>query len=147
MYKVTANDWDGMGLNRVKMSVRNTRVNNERMREVAERYASRGRSNPSPLEKLMMEFLGSHHVRYEFQKPCCIYKDGVITQFFIVDFYVPSKGIVIETDGKCHDAQAEYDEYRTKMIRGQHPGVKVIRWRFKDFHSPGKLRDLLRQLC
>lgn len=147
MYKVTANDWEGMRFNKVKFSIRNTKVNNAKMMEVAEKYAIKNRKTPSPLEKMMLEFLKAHNIKFEFQKPCCIYKDGVITQFFIVDFYVPSKRIVIETDGKCHDAQAEYDEYRTKMIRRQHPGVKVIRWRFKDFHSPGKLGDLLRQLC
>jgi len=146
MYKVTANDWDGMSFNKVFGSAIKTKQTNNRMQEVAEKYASKGRNNPSPLEKAMMEFLGNHHVKYEFQKPCCIYTKGVITQFFIVDFYIPSKKIVIETDGKYHDAQLDYDDYRTRMIKRQHPKVTIIRWRFKDFHSPENMQKLLKKI-
>lgn len=146
MYKVTANDWEGMKCNKVKFSIRNTKVNNAKMREIAEKYAIKNRKTPSPLEKMMQEFLTAHKVKYEFQKPCCIYKDGVITQFFVVDFYIPSCKVIIETDGKFHDNQEEYDEYRTKMIRKQHPKVKVLRWKYKDFHSVNKMEGLLKQL-
>lgn len=147
MYKITSNDWDGMKFNTVKDSVKRSKTNNKKMREVAEKYASKGRDNPSPLEKAMMEFLNSHHVKYEFQKPCCIYKNNVITQFFIIDFYIPNKKIIIETDGKFHDAQLEYDDYRTKMIKRQHPRVNIIRWRFKNFHSVEDMKKLLNKIA
>ena len=146
MYKITANDWDGLNFNKVKLSYRNTKITNKRMMEIAEKYALKGRRNPSPLEKLMIEFLSSHGVKYEFQKPYCIYKEGVIDQFFIVDFYIPSKSLIIETDGKYHDTQVDYDNYRTKKIKEQYPGVDVIRWRFKDFHSPKSMEHLIHQL-
>lgn len=146
MYKITANDWDGMKLNTVHSSIKRSKTNNKRMQEIAEKYALKGRNNPSPLEKAMIEFLNSHHVKYDFQKPCCIYKNNVITQFFIIDFYIPVKKIIIETDGKFHDTQLEYDDYRTKMIKKQHPGVTIIRWRFKNFHSVENVRRLLKQL-
>lgn len=147
MYKVTANDWEGMGLNSMHNSIRKRDIGNAKMREVAEKYAAKARKHPSFLEKLMREFLDNHHVRYDFQKPCCIYDKGVIKQFFIVDFYIPSKKLIIETDGKYHDSQLEYDDYRTKMIRKQHPSVEIIRWRFKDFHSPQRMRELLKKVA
>lgn len=146
MYKITANDWDGIGLNKIYGSYRNTKINNTKMKQVAEKYANKGKKNPSPLEKAMLEFLNNHHIKYEFQKPCCIYTKGVITQFFIVDFYIPQKKIIIETDGKYHDKQLEYDDYRTKTIKKQHPSVEIIRWRFNDFHSPHKLKELLKRI-
>lgn len=107
MYKITANDWDEIGLNRVYGSYRNTKVNNTKMKQIAEKYAAKGRDNPSPLERMMIEFLKSHYIKYEFQKPCCIYSNGVIIQFFIVDFYIPSRRLIIETDGKYHEEQIE----------------------------------------
>lgn len=143
MYKITANDWDGMKCNTLPKSIKRTYANNGKVKEIAEKYALKGRNNPSPLEKLMLEFLDSHHIEYVFQKPYYIYKNKVITQFFIVDFYIPSKRIVIETDGKFHDDQMDYDNYRTKAIKKQYPGIKLLRWRFQDFHSVSKMKDLL----
>ena len=146
MYKITANDWDGIGLNKIYGSYRNTKIHNTKMKQVAEKYATKGRKNPSPLEKIMMEFLNNHHIKYEFQKPCCIYTKEVITQFFVVDFYIPKKKIIIETDGKYHDKQLNYDDYRTNTIKRQYPGIEIIRWRFKDFYSPQKLIGLLKNI-
>lgn len=146
MYKITANDWDGLGYNKIKGAYRKTRHTNTKMLEVAERYASKSRSNPSPLEKAMIEFLNSHQIKYEFQKPYCIYTDGVITQFFIVDFYIPTNKVVIETDGSYHNNQREYDDYRTKLIEEQYPGVKIVRWGFKDFRSYRNMKKLLQVL-
>ena len=146
MYKITANDWDGMKFNTLQNSIKRSKTNNKKMQEVAEKYALKGRNNPSPLEKVMMEFLNSHYVKYDFQKPCCIYKNNIITQFFIVDFYIPAKKIIIETDGKFHDTQLEYDAYRTKMIKKQHLGVTIIRWKFKNFYSVEDMKKLLKQI-
>lgn len=146
MYKITANDWDGIGLNRVYGSYRNTKVNNTKMKQIAEKYAAKGRDNPSPLERMMIEFLKSHYIKYEFQKPCCIYSNGVIIQFFIVDFYIPSRRLIIETDGKYHDEQVEYDDYRTKAIIKQHPEIELIRWRYNDFKSVERMECLLELL-
>ena len=146
MHKISANDWDGLKFNTIQNSIIKSKQTNHKMQEVAEKYAIKGRKNLSPLEKIMMEFLNNHHIKYEFQKPCCIYTKGVITQFFIVDFYIPKKKIIIETDGKYHDRQLNYDDYRTNTIKRQHPGVEIIRWRFNDFHSPLKLKELLKRV-
>ena len=147
MYKITANDWECIGLNSMHNSIRKRNITNKKMQQVAERYASKCRDKASPLERAMIEFLKAHKVNFEFQKPCCIYDKGVITQFFIVDFYIPIKKIIIETDGKYHDNQLEYDDYRTKVIKKQHPGVDIIRWRFKNFHSVDDMKNLLRRIC
>lgn len=146
MYKITANDWDGMNFNKVKLSYKKTRITNRKIREVAEKYVSKNRKAPSPLEKAMIEFLNNHHIKYEFQKPYYIYKEGVIKQFFIVDFYIPSKNIIIETDGKYQDNQLDYDDYRSKLIKKQYPEINIVRWRFKDFHSVESMEWLLYKL-
>lgn len=143
MYKITANDWDCMKCNTLHNSIRRTNANNGKMKEVAEKYAVKGRKNPSPLEKEMIKFLDSHHVEYEFQKPSYVYNKKVITHFFILDFYIPSKNIVIETDGKFHEEQKDYDDYRTNVIKKNHPGVCVIRWSYEDFHSVVRMKKLL----
>lgn len=143
MYKITANDWDGMKCNTLHNSIRRTNGNNRKMKELARKYALKEKSNPSPLEKKMMEFLDSYLVEYEFQKPCYIYKDKVIVQFFIWDFYIPSKNIIIETDGRFHEEQKEYDDYRTKTIQKHYPKVRVIRWNANDFKSYNNMKKLL----
>lgn len=143
MYKITANDWDGMKCNTLHNSIRRTNANNGKMKEIAKKYALKERNNPSPLEKKMQEFLDCHNIKYKFQKPCYIYKNKVIVQFFILDFYIPTINIVIETDGKFHDNQKEYDNYRTESIKKIYPGIRIIRWRSDDFHSVTKMKKLL----
>lgn len=143
MYKITANDWDGMNCNTLHKSVKRTNANNGKMKEIAKKYAIKERNNPSPLEKRMQEFLNCHNIKYEFQKPCYIYKNKVIVQFFILDFYIPAKDIVIETDGKFHNEQREYDDYRTKSIKKKYPGITIVRWTFENFKSPKMLKELL----
>ena len=64
-----------------------------------------------------------------------------------INFYIPIKKIVIETDGKYHDNQLEYDKYRTNAIIRQYPNVKVIRWGYKDFCSPQRMKELLKSIA
>ena len=45
--------------------------------------------------------------------------------FYIADFYCHEKKLVIELDGKIHDNQKEYDEYRTFLINQL--GIRVHR--------------------
>lgn len=118
------------------------------LRKRAKEYAEDMQNEPSPLEKKMIEFLDCHNIQYQFQKIFYIKgKDRKINRFFIADFYIPSRNVILETDGKFHDKQKEYDDARTKIIEKHYPNVHVIRWRFDDFNSPLKMRNLLREVA
>lgn len=120
---------------------------NSTLKGIAKHYAKDMRDEPSALEKKMMELLDRFSIQYEFQKPLFIKKkNSYIRKFYIADFYIPSKGIIIETDGKFHDDQVKQDEKRTKEIQKYHSNMKVIRWRWHDFDSYNKVKNLIDRL-
>jgi very-short-patch-repair endonuclease len=49
----------------------------------------------------------------------------------------------LETDGKFHDEQVEEDKIRTRNITKHYSNIKVIRWRWNDFGSYTKMKELL----
>lgn len=103
--------------------------------------------NKSVLEDKMIEFLDHQDIHYEFQRVFYI-KDinGYIQKYYIADFYLPLKEIIIETDGKFHDEREEEDSFRTKQINEHYPNVKVIRWRWHDFESYVKMKELIAKI-
>jgi very-short-patch-repair endonuclease len=48
-----------------------------------------------------------------------------VISFYIVDFYCPSLGLVIEVDGGIHESQVEYDDQRQRHL--EQLGCKVFR--------------------
>ena len=46
-------------------------------------------------------------------------------RFFIADFYCAQLKLVLEIDGKVHERQREYDEFRTFIINQL--GIRVVR--------------------
>lgn len=121
--------------------------NNKRMQDSAELHAEEMRLQPSPLEKMMQEFLNNHNIKYEFQKIFYIAgRDRYITQYYIADFYIPSKKLIIEMDGKFHNKQKKADYKRTETIRNHYKKVKVIRFAYYDMQSVKKLSELLERL-
>lgn len=116
--------------------------------EIANSFAKSMYKKPSPLERRMQLFLDKNGIEYEFQKVIYILdKTGSIIKFFIADFYIPKGNVIIETDGKFHDNQKEYDDERTTSIKKHYPNIQVIIWRFNDFRSPMKMRKLLEQVA
>lgn len=102
---------------------------------------------PSPLEKRMKELLIGWGIRYETQKIFYIRaSDGWIIRYYIADFYVPSKRLIIEVDGKFHDKHKQHDKMRTKEIQEQYPGVEVVRYKWKDLSDGPKMAELLSML-
>jgi len=139
------------GLKSVKTKKKENKAKIETWNKVVRGYAKAFVKDtikePSVLEKKMQEFLDNFGIQYEFQKPLYIKKDnGKIKKFYIADFYIPVKSIIIETDGKFHDDQVKQDEERTAEIRKYYPNMKVIRWRWHDFSSPIKMKNLLNRL-
>ena len=119
----------------------------EHNREVianAEYRASQMDTWPSPLEERMKEFLDDNNIFYDTQKIFYIYaEDGWIIRYYIADFFIPDKSIIIEVDGKFHEEHKQHDKMRTKEIQEQYPNVEVLRYRWKDLSDMDKMDDLL----
>jgi very-short-patch-repair endonuclease len=99
---------------------------------------------PSRLEEMMMEFLDSNGIGYESQKIFYIYDDdGWIRRYFIADFFIPDRNIIIEVDGKFHDRHRQKDRDRTRIIQESYPDVQVLRYTWNDLSDDDMMRDLL----
>ena len=79
--------------------------------------------NATYAERLLKTFLAGK-IDFEFQK--IIYTDN--KHFFIADFYIPSKNLIIELDGGYHETseQKQKDAWRTGVLNSI--GYKVIRF-------------------
>ena len=51
-------------------------------------------------------------------------------RFFIADFFCAKFKLIIEIDGKVHEKQKEYDEYRTYLLNNF--DYKVVRFKNED---------------
>lgn len=113
------------------------------------RYSAMARASemelwPSPLERRMKDFLDIHKVEYETQKIFYIHADdGWIIRYYIADFYIPKKRIIIEVDGKFHDKHTQHDKMRTKTIQEEYPGTEVLRYKWKDLSDVKMMTQLL----
>ena len=90
--------------------------------------------NATYAERLLKTFL-TGKIDFEFQK--IIYTDN--KHFFIADFYIPSKNLIIELDGEYHDdaKQQEKDIWRTKILKSL--GYRVIRFKNKQITESNNL--------
>ena len=127
------------------MNIR-TKHNKEVMAN-AEYRAAEMRYFPSPLEERMKLFLDRNGIRYETQKVFYIRaNDGYILKYYIADFYIPHKEIIIEVDGKFHDQHRQHDKKRTKEIQKQYPMVRVLRYKWKDLSDKNIMNGLLAEI-
>ena len=103
---------------------------------------------PSKLEERMMDFLDRNDISYESQKIFYIYADdGWIIRYYIADFFIPEKNIIIEVDGKkYHEHHSQKDKERTRIIQENYPGVEVLRYTWEDMFNTFKMNDLLDKL-
>ena len=122
-------------------------IHNREVMASAEYRANQMNIWPSPLEEKMKTFLNSYNVEYESQRIFYIYADdGWIIRYYIADFYIPQKRIIIEVDGKFHEDHQQHDKMRTKEIQKQYPGTEVLRYRWKDLSDGYKMNDLLHRI-
>ena len=93
----------------------------------AERYKHILEVNATYAERLLKTFLAGK-IDFEFQK--IIYTDNK-KHFFIADFYIPSKNLIVELDGEYHDniKQQDKDIWRTQILKSL--GYEVIRFKNK----------------
>ena len=86
------------------------------------------RKRMTPEEKNLWKLLRGRQLHgYKFlrQHPI-IYKEVQNRiYFFIVDFYCANKNLIIELDGKIHEEQLDYDEFRDDIIKNL--GYNIIR--------------------
>jgi very-short-patch-repair endonuclease len=151
MQKFDANSWELYygkipSMRKTRKEVRRKKRDsfNSFMKGSARKNAKSMKKEPSVLEQKMKLFLTTHSIQYEFQKILYIIeKSGCISRYYIADFFIPKKGIIIETDGKFHADQVEQDTQRTIDIQNHCGNYKVIRWRWHDFESITKMKKLL----
>ena len=93
----------------------------------AEHYKHILEVNATYAERLLKTFLAGK-IDFEFQK--IIYTDNK-KHFFIADFYIPSKNLIVELDGEYHDniKQQDKDIWRTQILKSL--GYEVIRFKNK----------------
>lgn len=98
----------------------------ESKENTAEYYKHILEVNATYAERLLKTFL-TGKIDFEFQK--IIYTDN--KHFFITDFYIPSKNLIIELDGEYHDnaKQQNKDIWRTQLLHSL--GYRVIRFKNK----------------
>ena len=120
------------------------KAHNREIVSSAEFRAREMKYNPSPLEERMIGFLREHWINYESQKIFYIYSDdGWINRYYIADFFIPDKNIIIEVDGRFHDEHKLHDKMRTMRIQECYPNVEVLRYKWKDLDDSYKMRELL----
>ena len=101
---------------------------------------------PSKLEEMMQGHLDSWGIRYVPQYIFYIFKKDWIVKYYIADFYLPDRKIIIEVDGKFHEKHRQHDKQRTKDIQEQYPGVEVLRFTWKDVNDSSVMRSLKERL-
>ena len=117
---------------------------NKEVRSSAEFRAAEMRIWPSTLEERMIAFLEKNLIEYENQKVFYIYADdGWIIRYYIADFYIPGYNLIIEVDGKFHDAQKQHDKMRTRTIQEHYPNVEVVRFKWEDFSDEERMRNMI----
>ena len=102
---------------------------------------------PSKLEEMMQGILDAYNIVYQFQKIFYIHaKDGWIAKYYIADFFIPHRNLIIEVDGRFHEHQKQHDRNRTKDIQKEYPNIDVIRFSWKDVSDKDKMECFVRTL-
>ena len=97
--------------------------------EAAKQLARELRKQQTPAETFLWNRLRNRHFlgnKFLRQHPIFFYY-GDREAFFIADFYCREHRLVIELDGKSHEYQKEYDEFRTHIINDL--GIKILRFK------------------
>ena len=134
-------------MKQMKTKVGRVQEHNKEVMDSARFRAEKMNIWPSPLEERMKEVLDISGIHYEQQKIFYIYADdGWIIRYYIADFYIPDKNIIIEVDGRFHDRHKQHDKMRTKEIQEQYPKVEVVRFNWKEVHNRKIMESLIEKL-
>ena len=117
---------------------------NESVMKNAEGNAKYKRKHSSEEERKMMELLDGQNVRYEFQKIVYIKSSGgFIKQYFIVDFFIPSRDVVIEMHGVPSKETLRFAGEKRAAIKKAYPLYTMIDWFSGDFSAYNKVKNLV----
>jgi very-short-patch-repair endonuclease len=86
-------------------------------------FTQKLRSNPTPSEEKLWEYLRAKKLGYKFNRQAIIFG-------YIADFWCPEKNLVVEVDGKSHENRQEYDFKRDTHLTNV--GIKTIRFSASD---------------
>ncbi|MFA5880307.1 MAG: endonuclease domain-containing protein [Candidatus Margulisiibacteriota bacterium] len=102
------------------------------------------RKNHTHFEKILWTVLRNRKLNnYKFirQYPIIVKINGQEINF-VADFYCAKKKLIIELDGKIHEKQKEYDQYRTVLLKTK--GYTIIR--FENELIENNLENVLRNI-
>ena len=117
---------------------------NEHLIQSAENNVRENKKHPTELDKQMMQFLKNHGIHYEYQKPIYIKSEGgFIKQYFIVDFWFPTRNIIMEVRPSKPTVPYKSDNSRETIIKKAYPTYAIIYWYGSDFQSYTKMKQLI----
>jgi len=82
-------------------------------------FAKKLRGNMTPSEKVLWAELRQKQIGIWFYAQQLVYG-------YIVDFWCPRVGLVVEVDGSCHDKRKKYDRKRDSVLRNR--GIITMRF-------------------
>jgi len=108
--------------NKPELVIKDNIAKNKQMQSYAKARRNELIQKQTETEKFFKARLKACEIEYEFQK--IIYTS---TSFYVADFYIPNKRLVVELDGGYHltTEQKVKDKFRTKELNTL--GYKVIR--------------------
>jgi len=90
------------------------------------KYAKENRLKKTLAEKRLFVLLRQQKIKFRTQR---------MFDFYIVDFLIPNKWLIVEMDGKYHNNQKEYDNKRDDYLKNK--GFNILRFKNEDvFTNP-----------
>lgn len=82
----------------------------------------------TPAEKILWNYLRKSQMGFRFRRQFGIGE-------YVVDFYCPKKGLIIEVDGDSHfeDSQIRHDNLRSKYLKAL--GMKIVRFTNQEIYD------------
>ena len=122
-----------------------TGPHNERTEAYAQEQRNWLRAHPSELERSMRKFLKDYNIEFEFKKIFYIRSSGgFIKQFYIEDFYLPQKRLIISVGHKPFKSRnSKGQDYKEFMLKREYPNLKIVNWSYNDFQLASTMKELL----
>jgi very-short-patch-repair endonuclease len=105
------------------------------------------RKNMTEAERIMWELVRNRRLdgKKFLRQHKIIYENSFDSfQFFIVDFYCADEKLILEIDGKIHDSQKEYDQWRTSVLGDL--GLRVLRINNEETIHIEQVKEKIRQM-
>jgi len=105
------------------------------------------RKNMTEAERFMWELVRNRRLdgKKFLRQHKIIYENSFDSfQFFIVDFYCAEEKLILEIDGKIHDSQKEYDQWRTSVLGDL--GLRVLRINNEETIHIEQVKEKIRQM-